>query len=128
MAILAFLTAGSLFAWPPIPKAIAVGEGYYSYSQLEAKRFLWMVGQSMTKDRNVYLLISSRITDKDRILFEETNVEVILYDEGSILFRLKMDTAKKSSEDIAREITGKVSSICPKITFAFGHALYNPRF
>lgn len=121
--IAALLLVSSIsFAWPALPKAIAVGQGTYENNGAQTP-FLWGVMQSLSKNENVYILISTSITESD-ISKLDSKLEVILHDEGSTLLRVKMNVSKKQPEDIAKAAFKKISGACPGIHFNLSSALY----
>ena len=121
-AIMFILLATAAFAWPSLPKAIAVGQGTYKNNGAQTP-FLWGVMQSLSKNENIYILISISITESD-ISKLDLKLEVILRDEGSTLLRVKMNVSKKQPRDITKTASEKISSACPGIHFDLDSALY----
>jgi len=120
------LCAQASFAWPPIPKAIASGTGTCP-KQNGTESFIWVVGMSVVKHQNVYVLIASHLEESDRLLLERAKIEIILYDDESILVRMKFDTAHKNSEEITLIAINRLTAACSNLEFNTRLVLYNPR-
>ncbi len=103
------------FAWPPIPKAISIGHGTYIDNGVKIP-FLWGIMRSLARERNIYVLISTSITESDRYKIE-SKLEVILHDEGSTVIRVKLDTSNKSVPEIVKYTTDRITNACPEISF-----------
>jgi hypothetical protein len=119
------LLASTAFTWPSIPKAIAIGQGIYIKNGVKTP-FLWGVMQSLARKENIYVLISTSITEYDRSELD-SKLEVILHDEESTILRVRINTSDKQSREITKTVTEKIASICPKIHFDLDSASYGSR-
>lgn len=113
------------WAWPPIPRAIANGKGTYFQSK-ERSEFLWGVLQSLTKKENIYILISMPVSEFD-LKKLESEFELFLRDEGSIVLRIRINAPKKQSQEITKVVADKITALCPEFNFDIDHAKYVPR-